>query len=317
VKLTNTSSNATQYLWHFGNGITSIDTNATQQYTLPGTYTIELLAIDTAMCHPRDSAFVTVTLKPNASVDFTLTNICLGQTAVFINLSDSNAKFQWQFGDNSSSTLYSPTHRYATDGTFAVRLSIIDTTTCNVYDTLTKDITVYAQPIAAFSMVPDTAMFETSVVFTNSSQHFSSSIWYFGDGDSSEENNPTHIYDHTIGWQRICLDVFNQGAPCFDTICDSLFISFAELIGVPNAFSPNGDGINDVVTVEGKGIVKLEFRIYNRWGQQVFFGTDQRVGWDGTFNGEPQPMEVYTYTVDALLIDGHHVPLKGNITLLR
>jgi gliding motility-associated-like protein len=317
INLINTSTNAVQYFWNFGNGNTSTATNPSQQYTLPGTYTIELLAIDTTRCHPRDSAYATVTLKPNVSVDFTLANICLGSTEAFVNLSDSNAKFQWQFGDGSTSTLYSPTHTYLTDGTYTVRLTIIDTSTCNVYDTLRKSITVYAQPIAAFSPVMDTFMFETPLVFTNNSQHYNTSIWHFGDGDSSIENSPTHIYDHTIGWQRVCLDVYNQGAPCFDTICNELFINFVELIGVPNAFSPNGDGINDMVRVEGKGIIKLEFRIYNRWGQQVFFGTDQRIGWDGIFNGEPQPMEVYTYTVDALLIDGHHVPLKGNITLLR
>lgn len=317
IKLINTSTNALQYFWIFGNGNTSTATNPSQQYTLPGTYTIELLAVDTTRCHPRDSAYATVTLKPNVSVNFTLANICFGQTEAFVNLSDPNAQFQWQFGDNTSSALYSPTHYYTTDGTFNVRLTIKDTNTCNVYDTLQKSITVWAQPIAAFSTITDTFMFGNSVVFTNNSQHYNSSIWSFGDGDSSLENSPTHIYDHTIGWQRICLDVYNQGAPCFDTICDSLFINFVDLIGVPNAFSPNGDGINDVVTVEGKGIIKLEFRIYNRWGQQVFFGTDQRIGWDGIFNGEPQPMEVYTYTVDALLIDGHHVPLKGNITLLR
>ena len=317
INLINTSTNALQYFWDFGNGNTSTAINPSQQYTVPGTYTIKLLAIDTNRCHPRDSAYATVTLKPNVSIDFTLANICLGQTAAFVNLSNPTAQFQWQFGDNTGSNLYSPTHQYSTDGTFNVRLTIIDTSTCNVYDTLQKSITVFEQPVATFSMIADTFMFQTPVVFTNNSQHYNVSIWSFGDGDSSLDNSPTHIYDRSIGWQRVCLDVFNQGAPCYDTICDSLFINFVELIGVPNAFSPNGDGINDIVTVEGKGIIKLEFRIYNRWGQQVFFGTDQHIGWDGTYGGEPQPMEVYTYTVDATLIDGHRVPLKGNITLLR
>jgi gliding motility-associated-like protein len=88
-------------------------------------------------------------------------------------------------------------------------------------------------------------------------------------------------------------------------------------VGVPNAFSPNGDGINDVVKVEGKGIVKLIFRIFNRWGEKVFETTDKNIGWDGYYKGVLQEMEVYTYSVQAELINGDIIPLKGNITLLR
>jgi gliding motility-associated-like protein len=92
---------------------------------------------------------------------------------------------------------------------------------------------------------------------------------------------------------------------------------FESLIGVPNAFSPNGDGVNDVVKVEGKGIVTLSFRIYNRWGEKVFETTDQSIGWNGIYKGTLQEMEVYTYALEATLINGQTIPLKGNITLLR
>ena len=317
IQLHNTSVNASHYLWTFGNGNSDTSTNTSQHYTLPGTYTIELLAIDTNRCHPRDSAYHTVTLKPNVTIDFTLINICLGQNEAFVNLGNASAQYHWTFGDNSSSTLYSPDHHYAAAGIYTVTLTVKDTSTCNVYDTLRRNITVYQQPIAAFSMVSDTAMFGDPVVFTNHSLHYNVSLWSFGDGDTSEAHNPIHIYDHTIGWQIVCLDVYTQGVPCRDSICDSLYIHFTDLIGVPNAFSPNGDGINDIVKVEGKGIIRMEFRIYNRWGQQVYMGTDPKAGWDGTLDGVPQPMEVYTYTVDADLIDHHNVKLKGNITLLR
>lgn len=86
---------------------------------------------------------------------------------------------------------------------------------------------------------------------------------------------------------------------------------------MPNAFSPNGDGINDVVRVEGKGIVELDFRIFNRWGQLIYHGTDQREGWNGFFKNEKQEMEVYTYLVVAKMVDGQTIELKGNITLLQ
>jgi gliding motility-associated-like protein len=316
LKLTNTSTNATQYFWDL-NGTMSIAIDTSVHFHLPGTYTIKLLAVDTNRCHPRDSLIKTVILKPNASVDFTLVDICLGQTAAFVNLSNPLAQYQWLFGDGGTSAMYSPTHLYTTDGIYSVQLSIIDTSTCNIYDTARHSITIYAQPIAAFYTEMDTYMFEHPILFTNQSQHYNASVWSFGDTTFSTENSPTHAYDHTFGWQIVCLEVFNQGAPCRDTICDSLFIDFKALVGVPNAFSPNGDGINDEVRVEGRGIVGLDFRIYNRWGQLVYEGADPKHGWDGTFKGVAQEMEVYTYTADVRLINKEEVQLKGNITLLR
>lgn len=317
IQLINNSVNATQYYWTLGNGNSSTQINPSQHYYQPGTYTIKLLAVDTTRCHPRDSMYRTVTLKPNVILHFTLADVCLGQTENFANQSDPAAQYQWQFGDGQSSSQYSPTHLYTTDGNYSVQLSIIDTTTCDVYDTLRQNIIVYAQPIASFTTAMDTYLFQTPVDFTNTSQYYNTSVWHFGDGDTSLETNPTHTYDHTIDWQVVCLEVYNQGAPCRDTVCDSLYIRFIPLIGVPNAFSPNGDGINDIVLVEGKGIIGMDFRIYNRWGQLVYQGNDPKKGWDGVFRGEPQPMEVYTYTVDATLINKDNVHLKGNITLLR
>ena len=104
---------------------------------------------------------------------------------------------------------------------------------------------------------------------------------------------------------------------CIDTMCRSVFISFSGMIGVPNAFSPNGDGINDEVRVEGKGITQLMFRIFNRWGELVFETTDKREGWNGMYKGALQEMDAYTYTVQATLANGKFANLKGNITLLR
>jgi gliding motility-associated-like protein len=186
-----------------------------------------------------------------------------------------------------------------------------------VYDTLQKTVTVYATPIAKFYLEKDTYKFETPVLFTNQSTNANQFHWTFGDGDTSSEFSPTHYYDHTFGWQQACLQAYYEGAPCQDTVCDSLYILFTPLIGVPNAFTPNGDGINDFVRVEGKGIIELEFRIFNRWGLEIYYGTDPNKGWDGTYKGIPQEMEVYTYLVIARFINKEPVQLKGNITLLR
>ena len=86
---------------------------------------------------------------------------------------------------------------------------------------------------------------------------------------------------------------------------------------VPNLFSPNGDGVNDVLMVYGNTIATLELHIFNYWGQEVFQSKDLRQGWDGRMNGKPQPSGVYVYTLTVKLQNGATVKRKGNITLIR
>ena len=88
-------------------------------------------------------------------------------------------------------------------------------------------------------------------------------------------------------------------------------------IFVPNLFSPNGDGVNDIEYVYGTAIAQLEFRIYNQWGQLVFTSKDQHQGWDGSMSGQKQPVGVYVYIVKATMQDGSVIVKKGNVTLMR
>jgi len=88
-------------------------------------------------------------------------------------------------------------------------------------------------------------------------------------------------------------------------------------IFVPNVFTPNDDGKNDILYAYSNYISKLEMRIFNQWGQEVQLITDPKKGWDGRFKGIPQPVGVYVYVVKATMTDGRTVRLKGNITLLR
>ena len=86
---------------------------------------------------------------------------------------------------------------------------------------------------------------------------------------------------------------------------------------MPNAFTPNGDGINDIVRVEGKGFIEFQFMIFNRWGEKVFESRDQNIGWDGIYKGQLQEMEAYAYTVKVRFLDNTRKTLTGNITLLK
>lgn len=99
-----------------------------------------------------------------------------------------------------------------------------------------------------------------------------------------------------------------------DTTCE---IILPPGMMIPTAFSPNGDGKNDLLHVLGKDILSYQLDIYNRWGQLIFTATDKTPGWNGTFNGEKQEVGVYIWHLDGMLLDGTHVVKNGNVTLIR
>lgn len=89
-------------------------------------------------------------------------------------------------------------------------------------------------------------------------------------------------------------------------------------IFIPNSFTPNGDGQNDYFRVRGQDIVTIDFRVLNRWGQQMYYSTDPNdIGWDGTFQGKSLPPDVYGYYVVIQCKDGSFFTKKGNVTLFR
>ena len=122
VNMTNQSQFATDYIWDFGDGSPQ-QTNQDPQhvYTVPGSYPITLVAIDTNRCHPRDTIIKTVTLLPNTVIDFVIADqACNGDDLLFQNLSNPTASYFWDFGDGTSSTDVSPIHSYANEGTYTI-----------------------------------------------------------------------------------------------------------------------------------------------------------------------------------------------------
>ncbi|WP_462248838.1 T9SS type B sorting domain-containing protein [Ekhidna sp.] len=87
---------------------------------------------------------------------------------------------------------------------------------------------------------------------------------------------------------------------------------------MPQSFSPNGDGMNDVVYVKGWYLQELvEFKIFNRWGEEIFSTKNIDEGWDGTFNGRLQKTDIYVYKIKALGVDGNVVQKEGYLNLIK
>jgi gliding motility-associated-like protein len=106
---------------------------------------------------------------------------------------------------------------------------------------------------------------------------------------------------------------------CKDKYSEPIAVLVDPLVNAPNAFTPNGDGVNDVFRITAFGVDKMDLRIYNRYGQMVFQTSDPMEGWDGTFKGVPQSMDVYTYTLVIQLSNAlvPEPPRAGKVTLIR
>ena len=315
----------TSFIWDFGDGTTTAPTGTqTQQhmYAAPGTYNIVLHLADTAYCNYPDSALVQIRISPLVKAAFeTPASGCFPYTAVFTNTSLAGQQFFWDFGDGDTSQEISPTHQYAQGGTYTIRLIAVDSSTCNISDTTSFTVVVSPKPTAAFNYNPNPPQENTPVNFVNTSAGANDYLWDYGDGETLHttlhDTTVQHIYEATSIY-KACLYVSNQYA-CRDSVCQAISAMVVPLVDVPNAFTPNGDGINDVVRLRGYGITKMNFRIYNRWGVLVFQSTDakQNVGWNGVYKGTVQPQDVYTYVADVTFYDGTTYQKKGDITLLR
>ena len=97
----------------------------------------------------------------------------------------------------------------------------------------------------------------------------------------------------------------------------TVFVGNGEDFFIPTAFTPNGDGNNDVFTVYGRGLSKMNMKIFNRWGEKVFDSSNQWSGWDGMYKGEMQNPGVYTYYIEGVYLNGKTKERSGSLMLIR
>ncbi len=314
----------TSWAWDFdNNGSTDATTkNTSYIFNSGGTYSVTLVVTSNNGCKDTLTQNVTVYYKPLAN--FNNSAVCLGDQTTFMDSSmvtgGSIVSWAWNFGDQSTSNDTSSQQNtwwvYGTAGNYTVNLIVVSSQGCK--DTVQKTVTVNPSPIAAFVADDYTADLGQLITFSDqSSANAVAWFWNFGDpttlGDTSHLQNPTYIYN--VGGKFKVMLVITDIYGCKDTIYKEIVVSLPPK--VPSGFSPNGDDQNDILYVYGGPFDRLEFKIYNNWGELIFISTDQSVGWDGMKDGVPQPIGVYVYTVVGDTPDGitHH--LSGDVTLLR
>ncbi len=211
VTFKNTSKNATSYAWDFGDGNTSKDENPTHTYSKDSTYTVTLTATNAGGSATK-TATLTVTLagasiQVVANFTFEADSETAGKVT-FKNTSENATSYAWDFGDGNKSTDENPTHTYAKDGTYTVKL-----TATNEGKSADKTATINLkgssiQVVASFTFTEGTK--GGTVIFTNTSENAIGYTWDFGDGNTSIEENPTHTYGENNTY-TVKLTVTNAG----------------------------------------------------------------------------------------------------------
>lgn len=208
-------SGTISYAWDFGDGSVSSVKNPSHSYTTAGTYTVKLIVTSDNNCVDESTASVTVYPKP--SVGFTVDNLaqCLdGNNYTFTNtssISNGTLSYTWDFGDGTVVNTQNATHSYATAGSYTVKLTVASNNNCE--EEMTRVVTVYEQPVAAFTIANTTQCFsDNRFTMTNTSSIASGNLryeWTFGDGATSTSKDPSHSYA-SAGTYTIKLVVYSE-----------------------------------------------------------------------------------------------------------
>jgi gliding motility-associated-like protein len=313
-----TSGNVQKWNWSFGNGFTADVQNPQVVYNQPGTYTAQLAVVTDQGCSDTISLPIGMDLKPIVSFTAPSAFGCAPYTVKFSNNSthDDGSGYLWDFGNGSISTLENPTNIYNSTANYDVKLIVTKPNGCK--DSLVQNNFVQLQnpSIADFTLVEDTLFYPESQSFVkNHSLDASTYLWSFGDGYTSNLLEPAHYYEAT-GEFEICLTSKSLFG-CESKRCDTIVIIESSSVAVPSAFTPNGDGKNDVFLVRGGPFRSFQMKVFNEWGNLVFSSNDPLLGWDGTYSGKLQPSGAFEYVIVGEELNGAALNEYGVINLKR
>ncbi len=306
--------------WDFDDNSSDTLQNPTHLFLSADTFNISLTVTDSNGC--VDDTVRQIVWFPAAEivVNFPSGNACEPYTHTFTNTSYpiNGYTLDWDLGDGTISNAISPTNTYNA-GTYPVSLTITSPTGCISNENFGQ-IYVRPVPFADFDFSPDNpTSFSPEVQFTNLSNNASTYNWDFGNGDRSTRLNPIYVFPDT-GIQYVTLVVFHAEG-CSDTIVKPVDVEPQYTYFLPNALTPNYDGVNDEFMGVGffENINQFEMRIFNRWGQKIFETNNPNEAWNGKENnvGQDLPAGVYVFQVRIEGPRNKDMFLRGFVTVVR
>jgi gliding motility-associated-like protein len=307
-----------KYAWNFGNpnnsaGSTSKD--PTHTYSAVGPVNVKLIVTTNSNC--IDSLIrVLNTIYPQPKAAFTISpdSICMGDMVTFTDKSDGKTspinKWVWDLGQSDASSVQNPNKRFRDSGIFTISLYGFNGQNC-VSDTLTKTVTSFPYP--HLNLGPDFKILEGGTSLIKPAFVFGNKLAYkwrpplYLNSDTAATPRTTPLGDVTY-----TLELTGLGG-CMVT--DDIFIKLLLAPEVPNAFSPNGDGINDNWVIKYlNSYSDATIDVYNRYGQSVYKSIGYDNPWNGKYNGVVLPVATYYYIINPK--NGRKI-ITGSVTIIK
>lgn len=249
-----------------------------------------------------------------------------------INFTDSSSiggggaiqSWTWDFGDGSNGAIIpNPSHCFDQSGFYDIKLIVSSSDGCISSLIKTQMVHVFDVPIAEFNPSPNPAtILDPSITFNNqSSSDVTYWHWDFGDSITLAPNttSPVHIYPENITNTYMVTLIVHNSDNCYDTVAHPVTVGPAFTFYIPNAFTPNGDGVNDYFYGSAIGVIKFDLWIFDRWGNRIFHGKDLSDKWDGKANDGSQMAEidVYIWKVELTDIFNKDHSYVGTVTIVK
>ena len=306
--------------WYDDAGLTS-QVGAGPAYTVldtdPGTYTYYVTETLSNCEGPSSTVTVIISPTPTAPVVSGDVNYCDGDAVANLSVTPQGAGTVTWYSDAllTDSIGVGSTYTPAT-GVDTVTYYVIETVNNCVSSVSSMTVTIYPNPVAAFEPTPSSGNVPLDVYFDNTSVGGNTFAWDLGDGTTSTSFDPSNTFTET-GEYNISLYIVDANG-CIDSTSAVIIVEGLSTLIIPNIFTPNGDGSNDVFNLTGTNITEIKGTVMNRWGQVVYQFNTLEAGWTGrTVSGIEAAEGTYYYIIDAVGADGQEYNYQGPFQLIR
>ena len=296
------------------------DKNISYKFNNAGLHNIRLFVEDEKGCSNRYEEKIRIYELPTVSF-ISDTSICLAEELLLQDNSYANYqtvnRWQWDLGDGTILNSKDIKHIYQFSGNYDIKLKV--TTSQNCINQISKKsyVSVKESPVVKFkSNKSITNELDPIIEFYNNTNGNNDYYWDFGNGQKSNELNPIIEFENSGNYNVILKAISATG--CVDSSISTISVYPKMTIYIPNAFTPNNDGFNDYFEVNVNSISFYEIHVYNRWGEKIFYSSNELNSWNGSdFNGTVVPNGVYLYHINIIDQNGKDWVYNGEINLLR
>jgi len=230
------------------------------------------------------------------------------------------SKYYWDFGDGNTDSVLNPKHTYSKPGKYRVKLRMIDSSSCNKLDSFQLEVEVLENPLAL--LTSESELCSSEWKFRIEGQGIGNPYWDFGDSTYTNGLDVTHKYNPGI--YMLMVYITHPTSGCKDTLGRRISINADSLqdIRLANVFTPNQDGKNDCYKVVGlnKNCNTGNLKIFNRWGERIYYSDNLEACWDGTVDNNKVWLPEGTYFYQIMLKDRNSKKdkvISGSVNLIR